>query len=146
MIPLVLAAALACTTSQGWRLELMGPAAGDRELSWVTPKTGLAQGGYRMTMTPGGWYELALDMGEAPGLWPAGQQVVAILPDSSRVLCEELFATSPDWSEKPVDLGRGAVMLDPSELRRVKRRRGSLRLLVRFPGLERDPVAIEARR
>lgn len=146
MIQILLAVVMAFTP-QGHRIELMGPVANvEPELAWAAARTGYAQGGARIAQKPGGWYRLAMEVGELPVLWPAGQKVVAVLPDSSRVVCEELFATTPGWEERPVDLGRAAVMLEPGGLRRVKGRRKELELLVRFPGLRSDPAAIEVRR
>jgi len=132
------AARIETVTPQGQRLTLWQiPEASERQIQAMRA-TGKGEAMRHVADHPGSWYQLELAC-EAATLWPAGQRVVAVLADSSRVPAAELFAMSPPIEQEIVPLGLRPTLLDPA---RLWRRGTVVRLFVRFPLLATSPVAI----
>lgn len=138
---LLLAAALSCLTPQGYTLTLRGEPHG--QPGWGAQAASHRQGliWQRLEDSPGGWRKLSLELSGSVLTWPRGQRLIAILADSSRVPADQLFALTPDLN--PVDLGGEPVAIASQDLFLKPLGRGTaVMCFVRFPGLQRDPVAI----
>ena len=143
MIPsLILAAALACSTAQGHRLELAGQKEAPPDMVvGAARRFGYVPLVLRMDEKPGYWVKVLLSADTA-FVWPRGQGLVLTLADSSRIVATDvLVQPPPPMCRQVFRLGIESFLVQPDQLQKQRGGRAVM-LYARFDHPKTEPIGL----